>query len=110
MDINCAGKQIRILRAKIGMSQEKLAENLEVSPNFLSNIERCTKPASLDFYIRAANYFKVTLDYLFYDSIDKKDSIVIDSIALKLRQMKETEQRYILDVVDAFSKYSESKE
>lgn len=110
MYIERAGKQIRILRAKIGMSQEKLAEDLDVSPNFLSNIERCRKPASLDFYIRAANYFKVTLDYLFYESIEQKDSIIIDSIALKLRQMKESEQRYILDVVDVFSKYSETEE
>ena len=110
MHIERAGKQIRILRAKSGLTQEKLAEDLEVSQNFLSNIERCRKPASLDFYIRAANYFKVTLDYLFSESIEKKDTILIDSIVLKLKYMKESEQRYILDVVEAFSKYSESEE
>lgn len=110
MDINCAGKQIRVLRAKTGLSQEKLAEELEVSQNFLSNIERCRKTASIDFYIRTANYFKVTLDYIFSESIERKETIILDSIVLKLRHMRESEQRYILDVVDAFSKYAETRE
>lgn len=43
------------------------------------------KKASLNFYLEAANYFKVTLDYLFADNLNEKKNILIDSVVLKIR-------------------------
>ncbi len=105
-----AGEQLQILRIKNGLTQVELAEKLNVSQNFLSLIERGKKKGSLNFYIEAANYFKVTLDYLFYDSLKEKKNIFIDSVILKMSYMNENGQKYILNMVEAFSQYTESGE
>ena len=110
MTIKNAGRQIKILRARYGHTQEDLAEILDVSQNFLSNVERGTKAASLELYIKIANYYKVTLDYLFSDSIDEKKNILIESINVKLKYMSEKEQRFVLHLIEAFDQYSNGKE
>lgn len=105
-----AGAQLHILRVKNELTQIQLAEILRVSQNFLSDVERGKRKASLNFYIDVANYFKVTLDYLFSDSLNEKNNILIDSVVLKMNYMDEKEQEYILNVVESFTKYTTAKE
>ena len=100
-----AAKQIRVLRAEKGLTQGELAEVLNVSQNYISAVETGTRKPSLQFYIDAANYFHVTLDYLFRDSIKANNNIIIDSVVLKMSYMNESEQKYILDHVESFYNY-----
>ena len=64
------GKKIREARNKIGMSRSTLAEKLGISVNFLGDIERGLKLPSVPNLILIANILKVSLDYLFTDSLD----------------------------------------
>lgn len=110
MIYKCAGSQLQVLRVKNGLTQVQLAEILHVSQNFLSAVERGKKKASLNFYLEAANYFKVTLDYLFADNLNEKKNILIDSVVLKMNYMNEKEQKYVLDMVESFAKFTTLKE
>ena len=54
------GERIRTQRKTLGLSQETLAELADVSPVYISQIERATKHASLDVLIRVAAYMRGT--------------------------------------------------
>ena len=64
------GKRIRDARTKLGMSRSKLAEELDISTNFLGDIERGIKLPSVPNLILLANILKISLDTLFCDSLN----------------------------------------
>lgn len=64
------GKRIKEQREKLGLTQEELAYDLGLSKNFLSDVERGIKCFKYDTLMKVANYFKVSLDTLFTDSLD----------------------------------------
>lgn len=66
------GKKIREARKKFGFTQLELSEILKVSPNFLGDIERGKKLPSLNKTIIIANELKISLDYLFSESLDNQ--------------------------------------
>lgn len=105
-----AGRQIKLLRTKNNMSQAKLAEVLGVSEKYIYYIERRQRKASLKFYIRVANYFKVSLDYLFIDNIQTKKNIYIDSVTVRMSYMEEHDQKMIFKIVEDFSEYISERE
>ncbi len=102
-----AGQQLKVLRVKEGLTQLKLAENVGVSSNFISAIERGKKKGSILFYIDIANYFNVPLDYLFYEDLKCKESIMIKRVELIMSYMNEADQKYVLDIIEGFAKYRE---
>lgn len=64
------GKKIREARTKMGISRASLAEELGISVNFLGDIERGLKLPSVPNLIMMTNILKVSLDYLFSDSLN----------------------------------------
>ena len=67
---NSFGKRLREYRNELGLTQSELAEKINVSQNFLGDLERGVKLPSLEKLILLANTLKVSLDYLFADSLD----------------------------------------
>jgi len=45
----------------------------------------------------------VSLDYLFYDAINIKKNIYIDSMIVKMSYMSEEQQSHLLKIADTFS-------
>lgn len=70
IDQKAFGKKIKISRKKMGLTQFELAEKINVSQNFLGDIERGIKLPSLQKLILLSNTLKVSLDDLFFDSLD----------------------------------------
>lgn len=63
-DIEKSGERIRHLRIKSGLTQEKIAEELNVDRSFYSRVESGKKGCSIDLFIRLSELFQVSLDYL----------------------------------------------
>ena len=55
LDYKAIGKRIKIARIQKDMTQEKLAEAIELSPTHLSNIERGCGKISLTTLVHIAN-------------------------------------------------------
>ena len=104
-----AAKKIKLLRIQKGLTQKQLADELGVCDKYISAVEVGRKRGSLEYYRDMANYFMVTFDYLFSDSLDVKTNFLIDSVILKMNYMSDEEQKYILDMVEVFSAYKEKK-
>lgn len=74
MEINykALGERIRKIRKIEGMTQEYLAEKLEISTQHMSNIENASKKPSLALLMDLAELLGVTLDELLADSYPRK--------------------------------------
>ena len=59
------GSRIKELRKKKGLSQEELSEKAEITPNYLSRIERGTENPTLDMFIGLANALDVEMWEIF---------------------------------------------
>ena len=58
------GENIRRLRKKKGLTQEELAEAADVSSNFVGEIERGEKAASIDSLVKFAAALKIRVSEL----------------------------------------------
>lgn len=68
------GNKIKELRTKRGLSQEKLAEHLCVSPQSISKWERNEGYPDITYLIPLAEFFDITLDELMERDKEKKET------------------------------------
>lgn len=64
IDYKAMGQRIREKRIELGLTQEKLAEKIEVSPSHVGEIERGTSICSLAVLANIANVLELNLDTL----------------------------------------------
>lgn len=62
-------RRMRAVRHTAHLTQEKLADDLDVSVNYLGEVERGRKPLSLSLADQFCTYFNVTYDYLFHGTL-----------------------------------------
>lgn len=63
------GKRIREERLRLNLTQEKLAEDVELTTAYIGQIERGERNLTLENLIAVANRLGVSVDYLLSDSI-----------------------------------------
>ena len=63
-DVESYGARIKELRIKNGLTQEKLADDMNITDVHLRRLESGTRPGSIELLIEFAEYFHVSLDYL----------------------------------------------
>ena len=73
IDYKMVGIRIRQRRKELHMSQEHLAELIDVSTPHMSNIENGKTKFSLQVLLDLANAMETTLDVLMVDHIQSKD-------------------------------------
>jgi len=59
------GQRIRLERKRMGISQETLASDLDVSVHYLGELERGKRIVSLNMAEKLCRYFHLSLDYLY---------------------------------------------
>ena len=78
-DTKASGKRIKQLRQEMNLSQEQLAEKLNVSQNMIAKIECGLRRPSVDFLIELAEFFETSLLYIVIgtseEATDKKRQI-----------------------------------
>ena len=71
--------RIRYFRTQLDVTQEDLAERVEISPTHLGRIERGEKKPSLSLLIRIANALQLSVDDLLVDSMTTPSKTRMDS-------------------------------
>ena len=69
LNYKLVGQRIRAIRKKRGMTQERLAELAEISPQHCSGIETGAAKVSLPALVKIANALNASMDELLLDSI-----------------------------------------
>ena len=101
LDYKAIGKRIKIARIKADLTQERLAEAVEISPTHMSNIETGTTRVSLSAIVNLANALSVTVDDLLCDSVVKSKVQFEKDIAAVLDDCDEHEIRIIKEMAQA---------
>ena len=70
MDYIALGRRIREERLKLNLTQEKLAEDVDLSPAYIGQIERGERHISLENLITIVNRLGITVDYILMDSVN----------------------------------------
>ena len=105
-----AAKRIKRLRIQKGLTQKQLGEAVGVKGRYISMIESTSRKASLTFYKDIADYFMVSLNFLFSNSVETGGNIYIDSTIRRMSHMDEEHQQLVLKFVEDFSDYLSEKE
>ena len=75
-DLKECGKRIQQFRKEMNLSQEELAEKLNVSQNTIAKIECGLRRPSIDFLIELSMFFNTSMTYLvmgiYPEDIEKK--------------------------------------
>ncbi len=101
LDYKAIGKRIKIARIKADLTQERLAESVNISPTHLSNIETGTTRVSLTAIVNLANALSVTVDDLLCDSVITAKPQFERDIADLLADCDEYEIRIVKDMSQA---------
>lgn len=86
-------KNLRALRESRHLSQEMLAEHLDIAPRRISAYEREVSEANISLQIKIADYFGVTLDYLngreidTFNRVDNTD-LCVKEFGNRIRQIR----------------------
>lgn len=99
MDYTLIGQQIRTLRQQHRLSQQYLAELVDSSVPYISQLECGAKGPSLSLLVRLADALGSTADYLLLGN-QQNGEYLIDMMGL-LNDCSEAERTVILDVARA---------
>ena len=101
MDYSLMGKRIREERRKLDLTQEQLAEDVNVSHPHIGQVERGESGISLEALIAISNRLGVTVDYLLSDYIKNEDEYLRQLWLRLVKNRSEKEQEMIINVVKA---------
>ena len=101
MDKKHFGDRIRELREKRKISVGELAKAVNVTPSYLSKIERSKKNPGIDVLIKIVNCLGTTLDTIFQDELNEASPFVINNneTLRALSQQLEITKEMINDVL-----------
>ena len=94
------GKKIQEFRKKKGITQEDLAEVIDISPHYLSALERGLYNIKLETLVKILNYLDCSADDVFCDVVNKSFAVTSSRLSERLENLPIEEQNKILAVVD----------
>lgn len=94
------GGRIQEIRKQRGLTQEQMAERVNISPHYLSALERGVYNIKLDLLVDILNILNCSADEVFQDVVDSSSKIKASQLSEKLKGLPLQEQRKILEVVD----------
>ena len=86
------GSRIRSLREAADISRERAAENADINPNYLGEIERGEKWPSIEVIQRLAGALSVSPSAFFEFEGEEKDSSMLQTKLRELLANRNTEQ------------------
>jgi len=94
------GLRVREARKNRKMTMRELAEKVNISENFLSRIESNNGKAGLGTIIKICNELKISMDFLFQDSL-----FDMDTETLNLEALSEPDKNFIIRTLKNLKSY-----
>jgi len=99
LDIKAIGKRIRNQREFLGFTREQLAEMIDVTPKFCSDIELGVKGMSLNTLDLLSNALKLSTDYILYGNFEKNEPDAERRIYKMLASCPSSKKKYAIEVI-----------
>lgn len=94
------GRRIQEIRKQRGLTQEQMAERVNISPHYLSALERGVYNIKLDLLVDILNVLNCSADEVFQDVVGSSSKIKASRLSEKLKGLPVHEQRKILEVIE----------
>lgn len=94
------GTRIRQERQRLNLTQEKLAERVDLSHAYIGQIERGERSLSLETLVKLANELGSTVDYLLSEAVEVKDEALINKIKQTIISRSLEEQQMALEMIE----------
>ena len=99
IDYDAIGLRIKFARLKAKITQEVLAEKVEMTPAHISNIETGNTKLSLPTIIKIANALSVSVDELLCDNVVQSNHVFCREAQEILSDCTPSDIRILLDVL-----------
>lgn len=109
-DYTIIGRRIRNLRLKNNMTQEKLADEIDISVAFMSRIERGTAHVNLKRLTQIAEILNVSPGYLLIGSNTRSKDYLKDDLSEILKKCNPQQQKLIFQISELVCKTNIGKE
>ena len=103
IDYGKLGERVRKQRERGSMSQARLAEAAEVSPQHISNIENAKTKVSLEKLVDIANVLDCSMDELICDSLVKARVIYANEAAGMMEKFSDAQMRAFPEFLRGFT-------
>ena len=103
MDQVAIGARIKAARERVHLTQEQLAEIIDISPTHMSVIERGVKTPKLDTFVRIANALGVSTDALLQDVVVPVNASIMAELSARIGRMSQKDQERILNAIRALT-------
>ena len=105
MDKLTMGDRIREARKTKGLTQEQLAESLDVSVEFVGQIERGSRLPSMQVFIKFIEVLDVSADYLLRDSVSTGRLFGDNALGNKIEKLSRKERIALEALIDTYLQY-----
>ncbi|HLS53104.1 MAG TPA: helix-turn-helix transcriptional regulator [Tissierellaceae bacterium] len=100
LDLINIGQRIRIEREKLGITRERFAEIVNLSPFYIGQIERGERSMSLDTLDKISKALKISLDYIITGNVPYHNhGLVLESIEDYYGRENSEELEELLDLL-----------
>ena len=100
MDMNKVGKRIQEMRQRKGMTQLELAQKLDMTPKYISNIECGGKNPTLETFVAIANALQIDANTLLVDVLGASDEIKCSALWEKLCAFPPEKREKLLRLIE----------
>lgn len=102
MDWVAIGGRIRRQREYLGLTREQLAEKLDITPKFCSDIELGVKGMSVPTLCRIATTLSLSTDYILFGKQEKKEKLsVFKALSPMVESVAPSQLPYLESVLKA---------
>ena len=105
MDKQNIGDRIRESRKKLNLTQDQLAEKLDITVTYVSEIERNLKLPSMTLFIKLVETLDVSADYLLRDIVSTRNLYGDKQIASKLSRLTPKQRVALEALIDTYLNY-----
>ena len=105
MDKLTMGDRIKEIRRSHHWTQEQLAERVDVSVEYVSEIERGLKMPSMQLFIKLLEVLDVSADYLLRDTVSTQSLYSDLGIDSKLKKLTQKQRAGLFALIDTYIEY-----
>lgn len=105
MELTELGARIKQCRKEQHLTQEKLAELINVSPHYIYEIERGMKSMSLSTLVDVSSALSISTDYLLFGKCDYVAKTQPDTLTLLLNDISWKKRKNIAEVLELLLPY-----
>lgn len=102
------GDILRKTRKSLGLTQEDVAEKLNLASRYISDIERNRVKGSIDTLVGFCNVYHVTPTYILQEYLKVNEELKVDSNIIGYYNLSDYNKKVIVDLIEIMHKDSQN--